>query len=158
MLEEKEVTAFSNYTPEKAERSTGHTPAYPTPTVSPSGSGEHTMQDSPRLPSPVESSASVLPQEGHQVIHPSAGMDSHGTSGGLADSLTTTYDAVSAPPAATTSAALSLQCRICDSPPTIDMRPTATMCGHIFCYEYVSRILSNPTARTHPTPDASPNT
>jgi len=141
--EEKEVAAFSNYTPEEAEQSSRHSPAYlPTPTVSTSGSGEHTMQDSPHLPSPVESAASVLPQEGHQVIISSAEMDVQDTSGSLTDSLTTT---VGAPPAVTTSAPLSFKCRMCDAPPTIDMRPTATMCGHIFCHECITqRVMTTP--------------
>ena len=35
---------------------------------------------------------------------------------------------------------LSLQCRICDAPPTVATRPTVTVCGHLFCSEYVLRI------------------
>jgi len=144
--EEKEVTPFSSYTPENAEQSMGHSPVYLTQTVSPSGSGEHTMQDIPHLPSPVESSTSVLPQEGHQVIHSSAGMGVQDTSGSLADSLTTTHGEVGALPAVTTSASLSLQCRMCDAPPTIDMRPTATMCGHVFCYKCITqRVMTTPS-------------
>ena len=50
-------------------------------------------------------------------------------------------DSIDMAPAATASAPLSPQCGVCNAPPIVGSRPTATMCGHIFCSEYVSKIL-----------------
>ena len=40
----------------------------------------------------------------------------------------------------TTTGTLSLDCRMCEAPPTVTTEPTVTTCGHLFCSEYVSRI------------------
>ena len=97
-------------------------------------------------------------KDAHQIIYSGAGTSSQDAeSRSFADPPTANHDEVSAaPPAVATSALLPLQCRICDAPPTVNMRPTATMCGHVFCYEYVSRTLSSVARLTlhqmhHPT-------
>lgn len=35
---------------------------------------------------------------------------------------------------------------MCNAPPTVVTRPTVTVCGHLFCYEYVLRIPRITTA------------
>jgi len=142
---ERGVATSPNIIPEEAEGSTKHSPTYLAPTVSSSDSEEHATRDSSRTPSPVESPVPALPRDGHQIIYSGAGMSIQDTSRSMADSPTATHDEVSAPPAAATLALLSLQCRICDAPPTVDMRPTATMCGHVFCYECITQhVMSTP--------------
>ena len=34
-----------------------------------------------------------------------------------------------------TDIATQFRCRICDKPPSVETQPTATFCGHLFCYK-----------------------
>lgn len=45
---------------------------------------------------------------------------------------------------------LSLHCRMCEAPPTVTTQLTATTCGHLFCSEYVPRMLDRTTCRLTP--------
>ena len=45
---------------------------------------------------------------------------------------------------------LPLHCRVCKAPPTVTTQPTATTCGHLFCSEYVPRILGSVTRSLTP--------
>lgn len=53
---------------------------------------------------------------------------------------------------------LSLHCRMCDAPPAVTTQPTITTCGHLFCSEYVSRILCSVVLRLTLTPRQVHNT
>jgi hypothetical protein len=44
-----------------------------------------------------------------------------------------------------TASVLSLHCRMCEAPPTVTTQPTVTTCGHLFCSEYVLRMLGGAT-------------
>ena len=123
-----------------AERSPAYSPS--TSTASYSHPGEPAIQDSP---DPVETYVPVLRQEGHQGIELNTGGDVQHIHKSPLELPTTSQTDVHATPAVTASTPLSLQCRMCDAPPTVGTRPTATTCGHLFCSEYVSRI---PKART----------
>jgi len=43
--------------------------------------------------------------------------------------------------ASSTTGTLSLCCRMCGAPPKVTTQPTVTTCGHLFCSEYVPRML-----------------
>ena len=143
----KDVAAFSKDIPEAAETSPDHTTAYlsPTSTLSSPNSGERVTLGNPNPPSPAEPPVSVPPPEGHHITNVGAGTQD--TSRSSIGPPTTSKDEVNAPPTAVTSStSLSLRCRMCNAPPTVVTRPTVTVCGHLFCYEYVLRIPRITTA------------
>ena len=49
-----------------------------------------------------------------------------------------------------TTGVLALHCKMCEAPPMVTTRPTVTTCGHLFCSEYVPRLLSTVTRRLTP--------
>ena len=135
----KEATVLSNDILDADEKSTGRSPVYfsPTSDVDSPHLGEPTTQGSS---GPVETYAPVLPREGYQSSELDAGENVKQTHEGLLELPTTIQDGVDMTPAVTASSPLSLQCRMCDAPPTVGSRPMVTMCGHLFCSEYVLRI------------------
>ena len=132
--------------PKVGHQLTAHSPAYysaPSNASSPH-SEERATWDSPRVP---ETPAPVLPLETYQDTGSDAESDIWQRE--FEDSLklpTTTRGDVNTQPATTTSMPLSLKCRMCNASPTVDSRPTATMCGHIFCSGCVSRLPDIATA------------
>ena len=117
------------------ERSTSYSPAYfsPTSNASPPHLGELAMEDSSGH---SEIYSPVLRQEGDRGVEPDAENDAWDKLGGLLEPST----GINVAQAVTTPKPLSLQCRMCGAPPTANTRPTATICGHLFCSEYVLRI------------------
>lgn len=45
---------------------------------------------------------------------------------------------------------LSLNCRMCEAPPTVTAQPTVTTCGHLFCSECVPTTPGSTTRRLTP--------
>lgn len=93
---------------------------------------------------PIETYLPVLRQGGDQDSELNRGEGVQQTPESPLELFTSLAD-VHVTPAVIDSTPLSLQCRICDAPPTVGTRPTVTMCGHLFCSEYVLRI---PATRT----------
>lgn len=143
--EEKDVGASSDGIPEVVGKSTEKTPAHLSwiPSISSPGR-ERAMQDSPHTPSLGETPVAVPPQEGYRPLRSSAGVGIQYAPGNLVNSPRTTRGNVAILPTTTTPTSLSLQCRMCDAPPTVDTRPTITTCGHLFCYGCITRyVVSN---------------
>ena len=136
----KEATVLSNDIPDADEKSAGQSPAYFSPTSeasSPLLEGSTTQQS----PGPVETYAPVLPQERHRGSELDAEERVEQIRGDPLEPPATIKDGVHATSAVTTSTPLSLQCRVCNAIPTVGSQPTVTMCGHLFCSEYVLRII-----------------
>ena len=93
-------------------------------------------------PSPAETHVPVLTPLLWEYPNLSAGKDLQQTFESPPESPVADQSDINVPPAVTTTS-LFLQCRICDVPQTTGTRPTTTACGHLFCYEYVSRILGS---------------
>jgi len=104
--------------------------------------GESAIQDGS---GPVEPHAPVLRQGRYQGVESNTGEGVQQTHESPLEPSTTSQTDVHVAQAVTDSTPLSLQCKMCDAPPTVGTRPTVTTCGHLFCSEYVSRI---PTAQT----------
>lgn len=138
---EKDAIAFSKNIPEAAEKSPEQPPMYftPTSTVSSSVTGECVTQENTDPPSPTEPPVSTPLPERHHVTYSNVGIGTRDTLESPVESPTTNQDGVNAPLAVTTFLPLSLQCRMCNAPPTVVTRPTVTMCGHLFCSECVLR-------------------
>ena len=134
-----EATILSNDIPGPDGESAELPPAYFSPTSATNSPhlGELTTQGSP---GPVETHVPVLPREGYHSSKLDAGKSIEQTHEGPLELLTTIQGGADAMPATTSSEPLSLQCRMCDAPPTVSSRPTVTTCGHLFCSEYVLRI------------------
>jgi len=98
--------------------------------------------DGPDPTSPAETPMPVLPQDGYQCTDLNGGKDLQQTSESFPEPPTTVQRNVNVPPAVTAPAPPFLQCRMCDAPPTVGAQPTVTMCGHMFCSEYVLRIIA----------------
>jgi len=96
--------------------------------------------DGPDSPSPAGTPVPVLPQDGYQCTDLNGGKDFQQTFESFPEPPTSVQGDVDVPPAVTASTPLSLRCRMCDAPPTVGAQPTVTMCGHLFCSEYVLRI------------------
>ena len=121
------------------ERSIGHPPVYLSPTSSASsphfgglaseGSSGHFETNSP-----------MLRQEADRGVEPDVEHDTLERVGSLLEPPTIHEGRVHAAQAIAAPTLLSLQCRMCGAPPTTNTRPTATICGHLFCSEYVLRI------------------
>ena len=141
------ATTLSNDVPEATEKSAEHSPAYFSPTIGSPRSGERAIPDGPDPPTPSETPVPVLPQEQREDTHLDVGKYLQQTFESLPEPSVTTQSDVDVPPAVTASTPLSLLCRICGAPPTVGTRPTATVCGHLFCSEYVLRILGSAAAR-----------
>jgi hypothetical protein len=140
-----EADTFSDDIPEATEGYAEHSPAYfaPASIVSSPHSQEMATRDDFNPPSPGEFPVPAPPQEVYQATCSNAGTGVRYAFENLAES----QAEINTPPAVTASTPLSLQCRMCNAPPTITMRPTVTMCGHIFCSEYVLRIFRGAGAR-----------
>jgi len=131
------TTALSNDTPDVDEKSAEHSLAYfsPTSAVSYSRPGGSAIQDSS---DPVGTYVPVR-QGWYQGAELKAGEGVRQMRGGPLEAPTTSQTDAHETPAVTTSTPLSMQCRICDAPPTVGTRPTVTMCGHLFCSECITR-------------------
>ena len=140
---EEDVTALSNGFPETAgRRPTKRSPAFfspPSNVSSPSWEEGGAWGNTFPIGS-VETPVSNLPPEGHQSTSSSSRRNVQRASEISPQPPTTIQGRTNVPPVVTASALLSLQCRMCNASPTVGSRPTATMCGHIFCSEYVPRI------------------
>ena len=134
------ATITSNSVPEESQPSLELLPSYfsPPPTVGPDFLREQVTQDSPDPPGSAEAPFSVLPQEVYREASLDAAEDTQQVFKNLdiAD-----RDHVDVTPVMTDSTPLSLQCRMCDAPPTVGTRPTVTTCGHLFCSRCVLRSL-----------------
>ena len=96
----------------------------------------------PSLPTP--------PLEGHQGTNLDAGKSARQARESFLEPPTGTQGDINVPPAVTASTPLSLQCRMCNASPTVGTRPTVTVCGHLFCSEYVLRISGSAAAELTP--------
>ena len=86
----------------------------------------------------------VLFREDHQVSHPDKATDLQHTPRNAAEPPIATQGEVDVPLEVTgVSAPLLIQCRMCGAPPATGTQPTVSMCGHLFCYEYVLSALHN---------------
>lgn len=132
---EEGTNTISNDTTEVAERSATNSPMYfsAASTMSSPGPGRH----STNTPNSARSPTRDLPQEGYRDTYLTTTVGKPTASTGLVDSPALTQGETCAPSAPIAPASLSLQCRMCDAPPNVGTRPTATMCGHIFCYECI---------------------
>jgi hypothetical protein len=99
--------------------------------------GESAIQDGS---DPVENYVPALRWGGYQGAELSTGEGVQQTHESPPVPPTISQTEVYVTPAVTASTPLSLQCRMCDAPPTVGTQPTVTMCGHLFCSEYVPRI------------------
>lgn len=137
----KEATTLPNHIPDADEKSPEHFPAYfsPTSTTSFPNTEEPVIQGSS---GPVENLVPVPSRERDQSVELDTGNGEQQTNESLLDPPATAQSGVQVTPTVAASTPLSLQCRMCDAPPTIGTRPTVTMCGHLFCSEYVLRILA----------------
>jgi hypothetical protein len=140
--------AFSNDIPEATEKHPDHSPAYlpPVSIISSPHPEERATQDDPDPPSPSESPVPAPQQEVYRVPYSNAGTGVRYAFENLTEPQTTTQGKANIPPTVTASTPLSLRCRMCNAPPTVGARPTVTMCGHLFCSEYVLRIFRNVAA------------
>ena len=128
---EEDVGAPSNNLPSPGEQSTKPSSVYfsPPSTVSSPSSEEGATWGNLSPLGSVETPVPVLPPRGRQDTSLNvAGRD-----------VQQEFENYIEPPAPTASTPLSLQCRMCGAFPTVSSRPTATMCGHIFCSECVSK-------------------
>jgi len=132
------TTVLSNDIPDGDEKSAEHSSAHSSPasTASYPHLGEPATQDSP---DPVETYVPVLGQEEYQGAELNTGEGDQQPHESPLEPPTTFQTDVRATPTVTASTPLSLQCRMCDAPPTIGTRPTVTMCGHLFCSECITR-------------------
>ena len=131
--------------PEAGKHPTEHPSVYfsPPSNVSlPGPSEERATWGSPYVPGSVGTSGPTLPPEGYRDPSLNAGR-------GAQQELESSFEPRAAARgdgnvqlAVTLSTPLSLKCRICNASPTAGSRPTATVCGHIFCSEYVPKIPS----------------
>lgn len=147
---EKGVTAaFAKDISEAAEKSSEHPPAYvsPTPTLGSPNPGGRATQENPGPPIPAV--PTPVPEE-DQVNHSDVGTVVQDKFGSSIELPAMSQDEVNPPPAVTAPTPLSLQCRTCNAPPTAATQPTVTMCGHLFCSGYVTRIIRNTAARLTP--------
>ena len=131
---------MTNDIPDADEKSAGQSPAYFSPTsevISPLLVGWKTQLS----PGPVKTYAPVLPQERYQGSELDSEERVEQTREDLLEMPSKIQDGVRATSAVTPSTPLSLQCRVCDAIPTVGSRPTVTMCGHLFCSEYVLIII-----------------
>ena len=140
---------LSNNVPEVVEESAEDFLVYSpqASTISSSSSEEYEVPDGPDMPSAAESPEPINLQEEHQLGYSNVGTSIQHASTSSEDPSTSTQGKVNIPRAVDAPAALSVQCRICDAPPTVDTQPTVTMCGHLFCYECVLKIPSNKATR-----------
>ena len=92
----------------------------------------------------------VLPPEGYPATDLDVGNGVQRASGSLLQPSTAAKYKIKATPAVNTSTPLSLQCMVCNAAPTVGTRPTVTMCGHIFCSEYVPGISGSVAVRLTP--------
>ena len=121
------------------ERSVSYSPAHfsPAANISPPHLGELAAEGSSGH---SEIYSPMLRQEGDRGVEPDAENDAWKKLGGLLELSTATGGGADVAQAVTAPKPLSLQCRMCGAPPTVNTRPTATICGHLFCSEYVPRI------------------
>jgi len=149
---EREVITPPNNFPEAAQRSTEHPLAHfsPTSTISSPLPEERATRDAPESPRPVEAPAPILPLEGYRDTGFNAGKDARQAFESFLEPSTATQDDINAPPAVFASAPLSMRCMVCNASPTVGTRPTVTMCGHLFCSEYVLEIPVSTAARLTP--------
>jgi len=134
----KEATVPSNDISDDDERSISYSPAYFSPTSNPSPPhlGESATEDSP---SHSEIYSPVLRQEGDRSVKPDVENDAWENPRGLLEPSTAIGGGIDVVQAVTTPKPLSLQCRMCGAPPTANTRPTATICGHLFCSECIAQ-------------------
>ena len=136
--------ASSNDTQEATEKFTEHSSLYlpPISSVSFPSAGKRPTQDVTGLPSPVGPPMPVLSREDHQVSHPDTATDLQHTPRSTAEPPIATQGEAGVPLEVTgISAPLLIQCMMCGAPPTTGTQPTVSMCGHLFCYEYVLSVL-----------------
>ena len=134
---EQDAAGPSNDLPEAGHQQTIRSIVYfsvPSNASSPH-SGERATWDSPRVPG---TPAPPLAPEKYQDTSSDVGSDiwQQEFENSFEPSTIARGD-VDAQSTISTSTPLSLKCRICNTPPTVGSRPTATMCGHIFCSGYV---------------------
>ena len=105
-------------------------------------------RDSPYPPSPPETPESILSSEEYQDTNLNVRKDAQQAFESFPGPPTTIQSDVdvNVPLTVTASTPLSLQCMMCNASPTVGSRPTVTMCGHLFCSVYVSRILGTTVA------------
>ena len=128
----------SNDISDDDERSISHPPVYLSPTSSASSPrlGGLTMEDSSGH---FETNSPVLRQEGDLSVDLDVENDTWERLGSLLEP-PTIIEGRAHVAQAMTAPTLFLQCRVCGAPPTTNTGPTVTMCGHLFCSEYVLRI------------------
>ena len=134
----EEAVKFSEEIPAAAEKTIERSPTYfsSTSTLGSPHLEESATQGSPRLPDPTETSVILLRREGYQGVNPDAGRGAQQTFGSPPEPHTVNQGNVDTLPAVTASTPLPLRCRACDAPQTVGTRPTATVCGHLFCSGY----------------------
>lgn len=120
------------------------------------------MQGGPDPSRPAERTRPILSLDGCEGTNLDAGQVVQQPSGTPAGPPTTKQGDVGVPTQITPSpsiARVSLRSRMRNAPPTVTKRPRVTMCGHLFCFEYVLRIRGGVVlSLTRSEPDASHNT
>ena len=116
----------------------------PTLTPIPPHLGGRATQDDRGLRPPVGTRVPAISVGGYQGVNSLA--ENPGTQIGI-HAESSTQGGVNAQPKREppTTNVLPLHCRVCKAPPTVTTQPTATTCGHLFCSEYVPRILGSVT-------------
>lgn len=110
----------------------------PTSTVAPPHEGGRVTQDDPSVGTRVPN----LSAGGHPDINSQAG--------NAGKPLPSTQGGVNTQLKSPATNILSLHCRMCDAPPMATTQPTVTTCGHLFCSEYVPKILGGANHRLTP--------
>ena len=107
------------------------------------------IEGSPEPPGRTETPVSAS-QEGYQGVDLDAGRGAQRTFGNPPEPQTAIQGNADVLSAVTASTLLPLQCRMCDALPTVGMRPTVTMCGHLFCSKYALKLLASWTFKDSP--------
>ena len=119
------------------QQPTKHLPMnFSPPSNSSSRSEERATQGGAHPPGLIEITAPIFPPDGCQDTSSNGGKDLQQAFESFSEPPVTIQNDVNMPLVAPLTP-LPLQCRICNASPTVGSRPTATVCGHLFCYEYV---------------------